>query len=91
MRHLYSRIMLFSGANPTQALIMFSSIARCFDNAFTTGVPGGTCKSYVVSNLANFFDKKMIRGKKGNSLNNDLTSQLYLNTKTHISFNLIPI
>jgi len=35
--------MLFSGANPTQALMMFSSIARCFDNAFTTGVPGGTC------------------------------------------------
>jgi hypothetical protein len=35
--------MLFSGANPTQALVMFSSIARCFDNAFTTGVPGGTC------------------------------------------------
>lgn len=43
MLHLYSRIMLFSGANPTQALRMFSSIARCFDNAFTTGVPGGTC------------------------------------------------
>ena len=40
--HLYSRIMLFSGAKPTQALIMFSNIARCFDNAFTTGVPGGT-------------------------------------------------
>lgn len=41
--HLYSKIMLFSGANPTQALSMFSSMARCFDNAFTTGVPGGTC------------------------------------------------
>lgn len=41
--HLYSKIMLFSGAKPTQALSMFSSIARCFDSAFTTGVPGGTC------------------------------------------------
>lgn len=40
--HLYSKIMLFSGAKPTQALRMFSSIARCFDSAFTTGVPGGT-------------------------------------------------
>lgn len=41
-RHLYSKIMLFSGAKPTQALIMFSSIALCFASAFTTGVPGGT-------------------------------------------------
>jgi hypothetical protein len=40
--HLYSRIMLFSGASPTQALMMFSSIALCFARAFTTGVPGGT-------------------------------------------------
>ena len=35
--------MLFSGANPTHALIMFSNIALCFESAFTTGVPGGTC------------------------------------------------
>lgn len=41
--HLYSKIMLFSGASPTQALKMFSSIALCFESAFTTGVPGGTC------------------------------------------------
>lgn len=26
-----------------QALRMFSSIARCLESAFTTGVPGGTC------------------------------------------------
>lgn len=41
--------MLFSGANPTHALRMFSSIARCFASAFTTGVPGGTC--YHQSNI----------------------------------------
>lgn len=41
--YLYSKIMLFSGAKPTQALRMFSSIALCFESAFTTGVPGGTC------------------------------------------------
>uniref|UniRef100_A0A0A9FML6 Lpa1 n=1 Tax=Arundo donax TaxID=35708 RepID=A0A0A9FML6_ARUDO len=34
--------MLFSGASPTQALMMFSSIALCFARAFTTSVPGGT-------------------------------------------------
>lgn len=27
-----------------QALMMFSSMALCFDSAFTTGVPGGTCE-----------------------------------------------
>lgn len=41
--HLYSKIMLFSGAKPMHALSMFSSIALCFESAFTTGVPGGTC------------------------------------------------
>lgn len=41
--HLYSSIMLFSGASPTQALRMFSSMALCLASAFTTGVPGGTC------------------------------------------------
>ena len=46
--HLYSRIMLFSGAKPTQALSMFSSIALCFASAFTTGVPGGTCSKKVL-------------------------------------------
>jgi len=47
--------MLFSGANPTQALIIFSSMARCFDRAFTTGVPGGTCFHH----LQPFLDSEM--------------------------------
>lgn len=45
--HLYSRIMLFSGAKPIQALSIFSSMALCFERAFTTGVPGGTCHANI--------------------------------------------
>jgi hypothetical protein len=45
--HLYSSIMLFSGARPTHARKMFSSIARCFGSAFTTGVPRGTSGALV--------------------------------------------
>jgi hypothetical protein len=39
--------MLFSGAKPTHALMMFSSMALCFARAFTTGVPGGTCSEII--------------------------------------------
>ena len=39
--------MLFSGASPTQARKMFSSIARCLASAFTTGVPRGTSGAFV--------------------------------------------
>lgn len=49
--HLYSNIILFSGASPTHALNMFSNIALCFDSAFTTGVPGGTCFSTTLKLL----------------------------------------
>jgi hypothetical protein len=31
--------MLLSGGRPTQARMMFSSMARCLASAFTTGVP----------------------------------------------------
>lgn len=47
LTHLYSRIMLFSGAKPIQALSIFSSMALCFERAFTTGVPGGTCHTNI--------------------------------------------
>lgn len=40
--HLNSSIMWLSGARPMQALRTFSSMARCLDSAFTTGVPFGT-------------------------------------------------
>mmetsp|Transcript_6551 Transcript_6551/g.24714 ORF Transcript_6551/g.24714 Transcript_6551/m.24714 type:complete len:323 (+) Transcript_6551:170-1138(+) len=39
--------MLFSGAKPTQARKTFSSIARCLESAFTTGVPLGTRGAFV--------------------------------------------
>lgn len=41
-QHLNSIIMWFSGGSPTQALMIFSSIALCLPSAFTTGVPCGT-------------------------------------------------
>jgi len=45
--------MLFSGARPMQALRMFSSIALCFESAFTTGVPGGTCRFQTQQTISN--------------------------------------
>jgi len=45
--HLYSSSMLFSGAKPTHARKMFSSIARCFAKAFTQGVSLGTKGAFV--------------------------------------------
>ena len=37
--YLNSMSMLLSGARPTQARMMFSSMARCLASALTTGVP----------------------------------------------------
>ena len=45
--HLYSISMLFSGARPTQARKMFSSIALCLERALTIGVPLGTSGALV--------------------------------------------
>lgn len=45
--HLYSSIMLLSGASPMQARSTFSNMARCFARAFTTGAPSGTKGAFV--------------------------------------------